>query len=465
MAEGKSADAKRRSPHEHVAASNKLNSAADKPFPNWTSAQALMTALLLFASMAVYFYRKSNPMILQLIKVQWNLTNAQHASLLSAFYWGYTPVQILSGAVVQHIGAKTSITVVLVGTAVGAALLPVWASFNGLWFALVLVGMCQSAWVPAKTQLQGAWLPRGEQRAFGRALISYGSHAGQLLGTWFAGVLVAWLSWPSVPWVVATMTGVCAMSWQVCASSYPEDSWVASREEKSRLKRMCVAKAPAVASATRPLIPWKLLCSKPVAAVFVMHVTSNWSGYTLTMLGPMYFREVLQVPVGQVGFWLGLSQAGPLFSGLAVAALESFVLRRGWPVMRVRLLFSLMACASAATTTLLFGLSTTAWQACLCNGLFVILVGLHSSGYSAAYIDVAGSSSAVVSGVGNTLANCPGMFIPQLALAMRGLAGGAWWPVWLLIAALNCAAALLYASWLPHTPPQPAVSSAKVKRE
>ena len=55
---------------------------------------------------------------------------------------------------------------------------------------------------------------------------------------------------------------------------------------------------------------------------------------------------------------------------------------------------------------------------------------LHGSGWSANYLEVGGDDTALLNGVGNTIANCPSFLVPYLSLALRRRFRGSFLPLY-----------------------------------
>ena len=111
---------------------------------------------------------------------QLNLTEYQQAAIVSGFYYGYTPLQVLGGAAAQVFGSKLAWMCVLGGSGVVFASLPTlfsW-SFTAGWSAVFIMGVFQSPWVPAMSVLWTRWLPKGPEASRSRSIMSLGSRFG-----------------------------------------------------------------------------------------------------------------------------------------------------------------------------------------------------------------------------------------------------------------------------------------------
>eukprot|EP00965_Chrysotila_dentata_P208317 6184625-Pleurochrysis_carterae.AAC.1 len=86
-----------------------------------------------------------------------------------------------------------------------------------------------------------------------------------------------------------------------------------------------------------------------------------------------------------------------------------------------------------------------------CWALTSAFAALHPAGFKANYMDIARTSSGVVSGLGNTFASLSS-YVGPLLVAWLLRAFPSWLPVFATIASVNLAAATVFASFSTTTP-------------
>ena len=110
--------------------------------------------------------RNAFPSLIPFIVADGGLNDAQRASLLSAFWAGYSTSPLLGAPVVQKYGGKGILTVAMAGTGGIFAVLPA-ASAGGivpLTALICAIGLLQGPLSPAMSEMNRCWMPVGSER-------------------------------------------------------------------------------------------------------------------------------------------------------------------------------------------------------------------------------------------------------------------------------------------------------------
>lgn len=153
--------------------------------------------LLALAIFIQYVDRGNLATAAPLMKDQLHLSTIQIGVLLSAFYWTYTPAQILSGWLAEWINAYRTLALGLglwsLAT-VGSGLV---SGFGALIVLRLLLGLGESAAFPCSSKLIGQHLPPHKLGA-ANGLIGMGLALGPAFGTFVGGMLMAQMGWRPV---------------------------------------------------------------------------------------------------------------------------------------------------------------------------------------------------------------------------------------------------------------------------
>eukprot|EP01051_Picozoa_sp_SAG22_P026120 SAG22_NODE_8081_length_685_cov_0.875427_1_plen_169_part_10 len=120
--------------------------------------------------MALKTLRNAFPSLIPFIVLDSGFSDRQRASLLSAFWAGYSTSPLLGAPVVQKYGGKGILTAAMAGTGAVFTLLPAAAaaSAGGGIAALVAmiggIGLLQGPLAPAMSELNRVWMPMGSER-------------------------------------------------------------------------------------------------------------------------------------------------------------------------------------------------------------------------------------------------------------------------------------------------------------
>src|SRR5215469_4274664 len=151
-------------------------------------------SLLALAIFINYVDRGNLATAAPLIKSDLRLTNVQYGLLVSAFFWVYTPGQILASWLIQKINAYRTLAIGLAVWSVATIASGLATGFMILLLFRVLLGIGESAGFPASSKLLAQNLAP-ERLGRGNGLVSAGIYLGPAVGTFAGGLLIAHAGW------------------------------------------------------------------------------------------------------------------------------------------------------------------------------------------------------------------------------------------------------------------------------
>lgn len=152
---------------------------------------------LLAAAMFInYVDRGSLATAAPLIKDQLHLSNTEAGLLLSAFFWTYTPFQLVAGWLAERINPYRTLALGLGLWSLATAGCGLASGFAGLFVLRLLIGIGESVTFPCNAKLL-AGLP-AERLGTPNGLIGVGMALGPALGTFGGGLLMAQVGWRAV---------------------------------------------------------------------------------------------------------------------------------------------------------------------------------------------------------------------------------------------------------------------------
>ena len=129
-----------------------------------------------------------------LIKADFQLSNTQYGTLVSAFFWVYVPGQIVAAWFVQRINAYRTLSLGLALWAAATIATGFASGFAMLLMLRVLLGLGESAGFPASSKLLAQHLPP-ERLGVANALVVSGVFCGPAVGTLAGGLFIAVAGW------------------------------------------------------------------------------------------------------------------------------------------------------------------------------------------------------------------------------------------------------------------------------
>jgi MFS family permease len=169
-----------------------------------------VVGLLALAIFINYVDRGNLATAAPLIKDQLRLTNTQIGLLLSAFFWTYTPAQILAGWLAERINAYRTLALGVAIWSIATATTGLVTGFTALFALRLLLGLGESAGFPCSSKLLAQHLPAHRLGA-ANGLIGVGLALGPAFGTLTGGLLMARLGWRPV----FLLFGLVSMLWLI----------------------------------------------------------------------------------------------------------------------------------------------------------------------------------------------------------------------------------------------------------
>lgn len=172
--------------------------------------------LLMVALFIQYIDRGNIATAAPLMKAELHLDGTQIGILISAFYWSYTPAQLLSGWLSHRINAYRTLALGLMLWSLATLGTGLATSFAMLIALRLVLGLGESAFWPCNSRLLAQHLPPA-RLGLANGMIGAGLALGPAVGTFAGGKLMAAAGWRSsfllfgalsllwlVPWLMAT---------------------------------------------------------------------------------------------------------------------------------------------------------------------------------------------------------------------------------------------------------------------
>jgi ACS family sodium-dependent inorganic phosphate cotransporter len=349
--------------------------------------------LLLAAAVFISYIDRTNISVGALaMQAQFGWNETRKGLVLSAFYIGYLPLMVASGALANRYGGRIVLGAAVIWWSLFTALTPPAAliSLPALLCARAALGLGEAAVYPASFNLIGRWVPP-LHRSRAVAVMTSGSALGTVFALPVSGWLVRDYGWP-IPFYAF---GALGLVWA--------GIWFA------RLRGGDAAPAP-IAGARAP-IPWRaLMSSSAVWAIIVGHFCYNWCSYVLLAWLPSYFKSTFGVSVAEAGMFAAAPWLMVFVMGILAGILADYLLRAGCSATLVRTLAQTIGLTGAGIFLLLLPATTSITAALVLMCIATGLLALCLAGFPPNCLDVAPRHADVLYGISNTFATLPGLF-------------------------------------------------------
>ena len=360
----------------------------------------VVIGLLTLGTMIAYVDRSNISVALAVpdFKQLFHLTDHQRGALNSAFFWSYAFLQIPAGWLVDRYGVKLPYTIAFLVWSLISAVTGLAGSVPQLLALRVLLGVGQSAAVPASMR----WIRfhfTEKERGLAVGVFMSGTKFGPAIAAPVAAWLIAAYGWRPM----FVVLGLGCLVWLV--------PWLLLVRDNDRR----IEQTEATRSAAPTRMPFARVIASPViwGTVIGTFCYMYFVYFCMTWM-PAYFVERRHLSLTSMGWYTFFS-----FSGMAaMAAFAGWVadrlIARGGNAVRVRKAFTI-AGFLMASTEVIGGLSDSVSVALFFAVFSLTGLGLATANYWAlTQTLIPGGAIGRIVGIQNCAANLPGIVAPIL---------------------------------------------------
>jgi MFS family permease len=380
-----------------------------------------VVALLCVLSFLTYYDRQCIVRAQESIQSALAISDGQMGLVLGAFWLAYSLFEIPSGWLGERMGARITLTRIVLAWSLFTALTGAATGFVTLLAYRFLFGVGEAGAYPNMARIQSRWLPLAERARAGGVLwlsarwgaafapLIFGAITRQIESLQAAAVsagalegLAAIPSW-RLGFVVSGLLGVL---W--CLAFYPwfrEDPTAKSSVTPAELRHILDGRGEVASHSHIPGVWRRLFASPSLCAMAAYYVFGSfgWSFYVSWM--PRYMKEVHGVAFEKSE----ASSAWPLVCGGIACLLggvfsDAVVRRTGWRRLG-RAMFPVCGCLVAAGAMLAIPHVTTQREATILMCIAAAAFDLGQAANWASIVDIGGRHAALAMGLINMIGN------------------------------------------------------------
>jgi MFS family permease len=361
-------------------------------------------SLLALAVFVNYVDRGNLATAAPLIRGELRLSNIQYGLLVSAFFWVYTPGQILAAWFLQRSNSYRALAIGLLIWSAATVASGFAAGFIMLLICRVLLGLGESAVVPATSHLLSQHLVPG-RLGKANAFVLSGAYLGPAAGTFVGGMFIALAGWRMLFIVFGVLSGL----WLI--------PWIRST------RALSAEKPDVIANDAEP--SWsQLLSNRQLWGASVGHFCSNYAFYLVLSWLPLYLVKSQGYSIAAMAQLGGLVYTLSMLVCLGAGWIADRLISRGAELNRVRMtmictshflwFLCMIACGIGNNATAVVGLLVSSVAAGL-GGFNLYVIGQTLAGPRAAGRWV---------GIQNSVGNVAGIVAPPITGALIDASGG-----------------------------------------
>jgi ACS family hexuronate transporter-like MFS transporter len=329
----------------------------------------VVCGLLFLATTINYIDRQVIGLLKPTLELEFNWTESDYANIVMAFAACYALGFIIFGNIIDKIGSKIGYSISIVVWSVAAMLHAVVKTTLGFGMVRGLLGLGEAGNFPAAVKAVAEWFPKKE-----RALATGIFNSGTSIGAVVAPVMVPWIL-GLYGWQEAFLiTGALGFVWLIF--------WWLFYEIPSRHKKISPEEFELIHSDHDPdsshtgSIKWSRLLSIKQTWVFIIGklLTDPVWWFFLFWL-PSYFSSTFNLDLKKPSMHLVIVYAATTIGSIAGGYLSSYLIRKGWPVLKARKT-ALLSAAICVLPILLARFATDIWVAV---GIISIAAAAHQA--------------------------------------------------------------------------------------
>ncbi|XP_031833740.1 putative inorganic phosphate cotransporter isoform X2 [Nomia melanderi] len=265
----------------------------------------------------------------------YNWNSNEQSTILSAFFWGYTVMQIPSGYIARIWSAQKLLSFGMLICGALNILTPIAAKYGGLMAVCacrVCMGLCQSCLLPCTHTLLSKWTNPNERSRFG-AFAYAGGQFGTVISFPISGLLGGSAAgWPSIFYFFGALAMVWSITYFIFGYDSPSVHPRISNMEMQHIEDSSGTsdKEDASPDNTTKSLPWKaIFTSVPMWALIIVHCGQNWGYWTLITEMPSYMKGVLKYDIAQNGVMSALPYLTMWILSFPMSWLSDYALQKG----------------------------------------------------------------------------------------------------------------------------------------
>ncbi|MDO1445527.1 MFS transporter [Rhodocytophaga aerolata] len=314
-------------------------------------------ALLFFATTINYIDRQVIGLLKPTLEKEFSWSETDYGNIVMVFAASYAFGYVIFGNFIDKIGTKLGYSISIIIWSIAAMAHALVKSTFGFGVVRGLLGFGEAGNFPAAVKAVAEWFPKKE-----RALATGIFNSGTSIGAVAAPILVPWIL-GAYGWQEAFLiTGAIGFIWLLF--------WWIYYEIPSRHKKISQAEYSYIHSDHDPAtpegtlaIPWSRLLGFRQTWVFIIgKILTDPIWWFFLFWLPSYFSTTFNLDLTKPSMHLAVVYTATTFGSIGGGYLSSYLIKRGWPVLKARKA-TLLLVAFAVLPIILARYATNIWVA------------------------------------------------------------------------------------------------------
>lgn len=330
----------------------------------------VICALLFFATVINYIDRQAIGLLKPYLENKINLTEVDYGYIVMAFAAMYALGYVVLGGFIDKVGTKIGYSISVFVWSLAAMLHALVKNAFGFGMVRGLLGFSEAGNFPAGIKAVSEWFPK-QERALATGIFNSGTSIGPII----APLLVPWIlgmyGWKQVFWITGALGFVWLIFWWIFYE-VPSKQKFLKKAELDFINRDNNVKDTDVAPVK---LKWgQLLCLRQTWVFVVGKVFTDPIWWFFLFWLPAYFSDTFKLDLTKPSLQLAAVYAASTVGSIGGGYLSSYLIKRGWPVLKARKTTLLIA-AIAVTSVFFIRFATDIW---IVAGIISLVIASHS---------------------------------------------------------------------------------------
>jgi ACS family hexuronate transporter-like MFS transporter len=273
-------------------------------------------AIIVSAAIAIsYLDRQTLPVAVKAISRDIPLSNEMFSTLQSAFLFAYAFMYAGGGKIVDRLGTRRGLTVIMVFWSVACASHALATGFAMLMISRFLLGMGEGGGFPAATRAVSEWFPT-EERATAMGIINAGTAVGAVAAPPLIALILGFANWRWI-FLASGALGLLWVAWWRRAPEAPLTNSQASQGDSNATQRF----------------PWtRLMLIRETWGLVTAKFLSDAAWYFYLFWLPKYLYDARGFDIKSVGLFAWMPHVAAGIGCLVGGTLSSYLVSRHFSV-------------------------------------------------------------------------------------------------------------------------------------
>ncbi|MES3017690.1 MAG: MFS transporter [Bacteroidota bacterium] len=335
----------------------------------------IIVTLLFTGTVINYLDRQVIGLLKPTLEVEFNWSETDFGTLMSAFSFAYAIGLLISGKFIDKVGTKIGYSVAVVVWSIAGMLHAVARSVTGFGIARASLGIGEAGNFPAAVKAVSEWFPRKE-RALATGIFNSGTAVGSVVALILVPVIMQSYGWKGV-FVITGAMGFIWLAFWLVLYEIPSRQKRLTKEELSYIEGDKEDQSGTQVTGKNSPSWYKLFSLRQTWAVITGKLLIDPIFWFFGIWLPSYFSAAFNLNLKVISPELMTIYAATTIGSIAGGYFSSLLIKNGWPTLKARKgVLLLVAVLELVIMIAIANFVTDKWVAV---GLIAIAVAVHQA--------------------------------------------------------------------------------------